>query len=179
MRASLEAVSRERPLTVVRCHSESVDVVAAECPLAWSSREIPGDLSGCLYRIGPNPQFAPRGVYNPLGGDGMIHAFNIRQGKVTYRHRRVRTQQWQRERVARRALFATSGNPREADPQVVGLQTDGAENTPYPALIRDFAVTRDVMRTRARPKSADAVSAANSSPSDSRRQRGVPGPHCR
>jgi hypothetical protein len=41
------------------------------------------------------------------------------------------------------------------------------------------ALVRRVTRTRARPKSADAVSAANSPASDSRRQRGVPGPHDR
>src|SRR5260370_24991811 len=41
------------------------------------------------------------------------------------------------------------------------------------------ALVRRVTRTRARPKSADAASAANSPPSDSRRQRGEPGPHYR
>src|SRR5678816_30611 len=38
--------------------------------------EIPSELIGTLYRIGPNPQFAPRGRYNPLQADGMIHAFH-------------------------------------------------------------------------------------------------------
>jgi carotenoid cleavage dioxygenase-like enzyme len=91
--------------------------------------EIPPELCGCLYRIGPNPQFAPRGFYNPLLGDGMIHAFDIQRGRVAYRNRWVRTQQWQHERAAGRSLFATSGNPREADPAVAGLRTDGVANT--------------------------------------------------
>jgi carotenoid cleavage dioxygenase-like enzyme len=91
--------------------------------------EIPQGLSGTLYRIGPNPQFAPRGAYNPLLGDGMIHAFRIHRGKVSYRNRWVRTDQWKLERAAGQALFATSGNPRDADPQVTGLKTDGIANT--------------------------------------------------
>jgi carotenoid cleavage dioxygenase-like enzyme len=83
--------------------------------------EIPVGLSGCLYRIGPNPQFAPLGPYNPLGGDGMIHAFNIRGGRVSYRNRWVRTQQWQQERASGRALFGTLASG--------GVQTDGVANT--------------------------------------------------
>ncbi len=91
--------------------------------------EAPKELRGSLYRIGPNPQFAPREPYNPLLGDGMIHAFHLRDGRVSYRNRWVRTQQWRQERAAGRALFATSVNPRDADPLVAGLATDGVANT--------------------------------------------------
>ncbi len=90
---------------------------------------MPADLRGTLYRIGPNPQFAPRGTYNPLQGDGMIHAFHVESGRVAYRNRWVRTRQWSLERAAGRALFATSGDPREADPEVAGARTDGVANT--------------------------------------------------
>lgn len=93
------------------------------------SGTIPDELFGCLYRIGPNPQFAPKGAYNPLLGDGMIHAFEINNGRVSYRNRWVRTEQWKIERSAGQALFATSGNPRESDAQVAGLQTNGVANT--------------------------------------------------
>jgi carotenoid cleavage dioxygenase-like enzyme len=90
---------------------------------------IPEELNGSLYRVGPNPQFAPRGPYNPLLADGMIHAFHIREGRVAYRNRWVRTKQWQCERAAGRSLFGTTGSPRDADPQIAGLQTDGVANT--------------------------------------------------
>ena len=43
--------------------------------------EIPRDLFGTFYRNGPNPQFAPRGNHHWFGGDGMIHAFHIENGK--------------------------------------------------------------------------------------------------
>ena len=91
--------------------------------------EIPGGLNGTLYRIGPNPQFAPRGRYNPLQADGMIHAFHIADGRVAYRNRWVRTQQWTLERSAGRALFGTSGDPRDVDPEVADVRSDGVANT--------------------------------------------------
>jgi carotenoid cleavage dioxygenase len=88
---------------------------------------LPADLYGTLYRIGPNPQFAPRGAYNPLQGEGMIHAFHIADGRVSYRNRWVRTRRWTLERQAGRALFATS-NPRDNDPAAIGTG-EGAANT--------------------------------------------------
>src|SRR5947207_12609379 len=90
---------------------------------------IPPQLEGTFYRIGPNPQFAPRGRYNPLMGDGMVHAFRIAGGRAAYRNRWIRTEQWGLENAAGRALFATSGDPREADPSVADLRTDGVANT--------------------------------------------------
>lgn len=89
----------------------------------------PRALAGTLYRVGPNPQFPPIEPYNPLQGDGMVHAFHIADGNVAYRNRWVRTRRWLLERDAGRALFATSGDPRRHDPSVAGLVTDGAANT--------------------------------------------------
>src|SRR6516225_1106048 len=91
--------------------------------------EVPAELNGTFYRIGPNPQFTPRGEYNPLGGDGMVHAFRIRDGRVSYRNRWIRTQQWKLEHYAGRALFGTSGIPSDSDPSVAGLLTDGVADT--------------------------------------------------
>jgi carotenoid cleavage dioxygenase len=91
--------------------------------------EVPRELDGIFYRIGPNPQFAPRGTYNPLNGDGMVHAFRLRDGRVSYRNRWVRTRQWTLDRAAGRALFGTSGNPADADASVADIATDGVANT--------------------------------------------------
>jgi carotenoid cleavage dioxygenase len=101
----------------------------ADCADLAIEGELPRELSGTLYRIGPNPQFAPRAAYNPLLADGMVHAFHIHEQRVAYRNRWVRTQQWTLERAAGRSLFSTSGNPRDADPEVAGLRTDGVANT--------------------------------------------------
>src|SRR5579872_2924025 len=91
--------------------------------------EIPRDLQGTFFRVGPNPHFAPRGNYNPLNGDGMVHAFHLHHGSVSYRNRWVRTRQWNMELEAGRALFGTSGMPADSDPTVAGIRTDGVANT--------------------------------------------------
>ncbi|MDE2457391.1 MAG: carotenoid oxygenase family protein [Burkholderiales bacterium] len=66
---------------------------------------IPADLNGVYMRCGPNPRFAPNGRYHPFDGDGMIHAAEFRQGKLTVRNRWVRTDAWQREDAAGRATY--------------------------------------------------------------------------
>ena len=67
--------------------------------------EIPDGLSGTFYRNGPNPQFAPRGDHHWFAGDGMIHAFHIDSGRVSYNNRWVRTVKWHKEHEASQSLF--------------------------------------------------------------------------
>jgi carotenoid cleavage dioxygenase-like enzyme len=111
--------------------SKGFEPIRMECDCAHLTieGEVPADLDGTFYRIGPNPQFAPRGNYNPLNGDGMVHAFRVRNGRVSYRNRWVRTQQWNLEHAAGRALFGTSGIPSDSDPSVAAMRTDGVANT--------------------------------------------------
>ena len=90
--------------------------------------EVPADLAGTFFRNGPNPQFAPRGGHHWFAGDGMLHAFHIENGRVGYKNRWVRTKKFELERAAGRALFSAF-NPMDADPSVVGMETDGLANT--------------------------------------------------
>ena len=90
--------------------------------------EVPRELNGVFFRNGPNPQYAPRGDYHLFAGDGMVHGFYLRDGRVDYKNRWVRTVKWRKEREAHRALFGAM-NPMENDPSVQGLQTDGLANT--------------------------------------------------
>jgi carotenoid cleavage dioxygenase-like enzyme len=105
--------------------------IGMECDYGHLAIEgtIPRQLNGTFYRIGPNPQFPPRGTYNPLNGDGMVHAFCVSDGRVAYRNRWVRTEQWRIEHAAGRALFGTSGLPTDNDSSVAGTRTDGVANT--------------------------------------------------
>lgn len=90
---------------------------------------IPPALAGTYYRNGPNPQFDPRDPdYHWFAGDGMVHAFRIAGGKVSYRNRYVRTPKWQLEHDAGKALFGTFGNPMTSDPGVVDKDS-GVANT--------------------------------------------------
>jgi carotenoid cleavage dioxygenase-like enzyme len=91
--------------------------------------DLPKELSGTLYRNGPNPQYAPRhGQYHWFAGDGMIHAFRVEGGRVAYRNRWIRTPKFLLERAAGRALFGNFGNPLTSDPSVIG-KDGGVANT--------------------------------------------------
>lgn len=73
---------------------------------------IPAELDGTLFRIGPNPQYPPRDrQHHWFAGDGMVHAFRIRDGRVDWFNRWVRTPKFELERAAGEALFGTFGNP--------------------------------------------------------------------
>lgn len=90
---------------------------------------IPPELSGSLYRVGPSPQYAPRdNDYHWFSGDGMVHAFHINEGQVSYSNRWARTPKWQLENEAGRALFGTFGNPATSDPLTQG-RNGGTANT--------------------------------------------------
>jgi len=90
--------------------------------------EVPRDLNGTFYRNGPNPQFAPRGHHHWFGGDGMVHAFALHEGRVSYRNRWARTVKWKLEHEAGEALFAAF-NPMDSDERVRFMPTDGIANT--------------------------------------------------
>ncbi len=91
--------------------------------------EIPKDLCGIFYRNGPNPQFAPRDPnHHWFAGDGMLHAFHLDRGRVSYKNRYVRTPKWELEHAAGKSLFGTFGNPMTSDPSAAGRDS-GVANT--------------------------------------------------
>lgn len=93
--------------------------------------EIPPDLEGSLYRAGPNQRFAPRGDYHLFAGDGMVHAFHIKNGKVDYNNRWVRTAKWHIEDKEGRAVI-NAMNPFDCEPEYsdfVLTDKEGLANT--------------------------------------------------
>ena len=91
--------------------------------------EVPKDLFGSYYRNGPDPQFPPMGgQYHWFAGDGMIHAFNFENGKISYKNRWVQTSKWKQERKAGRSLI-NALNPMESDPIYDFDSSDGTANT--------------------------------------------------
>jgi carotenoid cleavage dioxygenase-like enzyme len=90
--------------------------------------DLPRELSGTLYRNEPNPQFRPRGHHHWFAGDGMVHAFRIDGGRVSYRNRWMRTPKFEFEHAQARALFAAFSNPAETDPSAIGNDS-GVANT--------------------------------------------------
>ncbi len=90
--------------------------------------ELPASLDITYYRNGPDPQFPPRGGHHWFAGDGMLHMFRIRDGRVRYRNRWARTVKWTLERREGRSLFSPF-NPMESDPIAQGVTEDGLANT--------------------------------------------------
>ena len=89
--------------------------------------ELPKDLAGTLFRIGPNPQFEPRDPnHHWFFGDGMVHGFFIENGQVRYRNRYVRTPKWTLEHEHGRSLFGMG--PMNSDPLTAGNE-GGVANT--------------------------------------------------
>lgn len=90
---------------------------------------IPPELDGTLFRIGPNPQFPPRDRnHHWFAGDGMVHAFRIRDGRVDWFNRWVRTPKFELERAAHESLFGTFGNPLTTAEEAQGKDS-GLANT--------------------------------------------------
>ena len=96
--------------------------VECDAPDLVVKGELPRDLNGTLLRNGPNPAFPPRDQYHMFSGDGMVHAFRIDHGSVSYRNRWIHTDKLVRERAAGRALFGTFGNPATSEPEVRGVR---------------------------------------------------------
>jgi len=89
----------------------------------------PEDVRGSFYRIGPNPAFPPRGgFYHWFAGDGMVHAFHIEGGKISYRNRYMQTEKHRAERAAGRALI-NPFDPMQTDPAFEGHTSNGVANT--------------------------------------------------
>ena len=70
--------------------------------------ELPRELSGTLFRNGPNPQFDTPDAHWFVG-DGMLHAFTLENGKASYRNRWVRTPKFLAEHDAGRAIWSGKG----------------------------------------------------------------------
>jgi carotenoid cleavage dioxygenase len=87
--------------------------------------EIPKELNGTLYRNGPNPQF-PDERKHWFEGDGMLHMFSIRNGKVSYRNRWIQTERFKRERQAGKLLFRSFDGSQP--PEVIDVSNTANTN---------------------------------------------------
>lgn len=68
--------------------------------------EIPSRLDGVYLRNTQNPVHRPLGVHHAFDGDGMLHLMSFKGGRCEYRNRFLRTQGFQEEQAAGRALYS-------------------------------------------------------------------------
>jgi carotenoid cleavage dioxygenase len=91
--------------------------------------KVPEDLSGTLYRCGPDRQYPP--LFRDdifIDGEGMVHMLRIEGGHVDYRSRWVRNERYLLQERARRSLFGRYRNRYTNDPSVAG-KSMGTANT--------------------------------------------------
>lgn len=91
--------------------------------------KIPDNINGAFYRVGPDPQYPPLlgdDIY--FSADGMVSMFRFQNGRVDFKCRYVRTDRFNAEREAQRALFGAYRNPFTDDPSVQG-KIRGTANT--------------------------------------------------
>jgi carotenoid cleavage dioxygenase len=90
---------------------------------------VPAELDGAFYRVQPDPQYPPRlGTDIFFNGDGMVSMFRFQGGRVDFKQRYVRTDKFNLERKAGKALFGAYRNPLTDDPKVKG-KIRGTANT--------------------------------------------------
>ncbi|KAL2861190.1 carotenoid oxygenase family protein [Aspergillus lucknowensis] len=84
--------------------------------------QIPADIDGTFFRIQPDHRFPP--LYESdihFNGDGNVTAIRIAHGAAHFRQRYVRTDRFQAESQARRALFGKYRNPYTDNEAVKGV----------------------------------------------------------
>jgi carotenoid cleavage dioxygenase len=92
--------------------------------------QIPAVLNGAFYRCGPDPQFPPLDSNDMgLNGDGFVSRFRFQDGHVDFRQKYVRTDKFNAERKARRALFGAYRNPYTDDSSVAGTDRTTANTS--------------------------------------------------
>ncbi|MEO6018067.1 MAG: carotenoid oxygenase family protein [Polaromonas sp.] len=90
---------------------------------------IPPELNGAYYRNSADPSYPPLlGTDIFLNGDGMVHRVRFENGHADLKTRYVRTEKFELEHKARRALFGAYRNPYTDDPSVAGID-NGTANT--------------------------------------------------
>ncbi|MEO6380398.1 MAG: carotenoid oxygenase family protein, partial [Caulobacteraceae bacterium] len=92
--------------------------------------QLPSDLNGAFYRVGPDPQY-PKPKYLgdiPFDGEGHVSMFRFKDGHVDLRTRYPRSQRFKAQAEARRSLWGMYRNPMTDDPSVAKL-SGGTANT--------------------------------------------------
>lgn len=99
------------------------EVDVRDCPVEGT---IPADLSGGFYATGPDPQYPLRPRNILFDGEGHARMFRIKNGRVDYRSRYVRTERYVAQDRARKGLMPMYRNPAMDDPSVKGLSRSTA-----------------------------------------------------
>jgi carotenoid cleavage dioxygenase-like enzyme len=90
--------------------------------------DIPLNIDGAFYRVGPDWQYPPMAGNIPFDGEGHVSMFRIKNGHVDFKSRYPRTQRFKAQAAARQRLFGMYRNHFTDDPSVAGVSR-GTANT--------------------------------------------------
>lgn len=91
---------------------------------------IPHELNGAYFRNSADPTYPPLlGTDIFLNGDGMVHQVRFENGHADLKTRFVRTEKFELERKARRALFGAYRNQFTDAPEVAGRDNNTANTS--------------------------------------------------
>jgi carotenoid cleavage dioxygenase-like enzyme len=91
---------------------------------------IPPEMNGTFYRNSADPTYPPLlGTDIFLNGDGMVHMVRLEDGHADLKTRYVRTEKFELERKARRALFGAYRNRFTDLPEVAGRDNNTANTS--------------------------------------------------
>jgi carotenoid cleavage dioxygenase-like enzyme len=99
------------------------EITIADCQIEG---KIPADLSGGFYATGPDAQYPMRQGNIIFDGEGHARLFRIKNGRVDYRTRFVKSERYVANDKARRQLFPMYRNPYMDDPSTKGLSRSTA-----------------------------------------------------
>jgi carotenoid cleavage dioxygenase len=118
VRASAVTNVRKQPFLSGQMTPVAHELDVSSCTVTG---EIPVNLRGKFIQNGPNPRFEPLGRYHMFDGDGMLHAIDFADGRVSYRNRWIRTPMLEAEFRAGRALYPGLADLMNfPDPELVG-----------------------------------------------------------
>lgn len=120
--------------------------------------KVPTELVGSYYRLAADPQFAPRLKPLLVEADGHVTAFHFhRNGEVDFIGRYVRTERFELERKARRALFGTYRNRFTDDPSVLNADRTTANTAFIYHHGKFFALKEDGLPHELDPQTLDTL----------------------
>ncbi len=90
---------------------------------------VPSDLAGHFLRVGPNPVYVfSEEAYHTFDGDGMIHAIQFADGKISYRNRFVRNPGFELEQARGDWVYKGLNSMMDPTPSRVPAGQPGNKN---------------------------------------------------
>ncbi|WP_243450830.1 carotenoid oxygenase family protein [Sphingosinicella sp. CPCC 101087] len=119
---------------------------------------VPEELDGAFYRVCPDPQFPPlSGDDIWFNGDGMITRFRFQGGNVSLRQKWARTEKFNMERAAGRALFGMYRNPLTDTEEAKGRVRSTANTNVVVHAGKLYALKEDSPPTLMDPETLDTI----------------------